>query len=369
MLILNFGDTHISESHVFSSPTKDMLSIRLHEHIDCHRWVAQLIRELKPDLVVNNGDIVHTQGSITSEVAYATSMSYELIFEACKDIGVECWCLVGNHDKFSDDASIVYTTRFLKFSPQCVIFDEPTLANGIAMIPHFKNSDSVANEFNKLSSAPISFSHLDIHGARFHDTAVDKHGVPQSVFEPFELSINGHYHLPQCIGKGSYQFIRVVGEKESNFGNFKIGMPGAPQEFSFREPKSSLGRGVCLIDTEAKTVRMIENTESPRFIRLPAAALGKLSRIPTKDYLMIEAPSEANLDEYLEQLKDYKYVVHYELNRSSRISSLDENSDSSQSPSELIDIHLSDTSYDDIKKEDVKRTGVELVTRANGSGK
>jgi DNA repair exonuclease SbcCD nuclease subunit len=329
-----------------------------------------LIRELKPDLVINNGDIVHTQGSITSEVSFATSLSYELVFDACKDVGIECWYMVGNHDKFSDEACVVYTTRFLKFSPQCRVFDKPTVANGIAIIPHFKNSDNLAKEFNKIMSGKISFSHLDVNGARFHDTAVDKHGIPQSVFEPFELSINGHYHLPQCMGKGCYEFFRTIGAKSSSFGHFKIGMPGAPQEFSFREPKSSLGRGVCLIDTEAKTVHMIENTESPRFLRLPVAALSKLSRIPTKDYLMIEAPSEANIDEYLEQLADYKYTVHYDINRSSRIASLDDSvSNNNRSPSELIDLHLSDSEYDEPMKVDIKATGIDLVTKATGGGK
>lgn len=279
MRILWFSDTHLHPTHRFSHPTRDALSVRLLESIDCHRWVGSQIRTHKPDLVVCGGDIVHSQGQVSVDTLHAVALAMNEVNVACHEVGAPLWVLVGNHDKESDDSRMVYASKFLMGWSGVRIFDRPTLADGIAVIPHLKADEAALKSFaatENLFQADLALTHLDIAEARFHAKLADEHGLPRSIFANFKTVVNGHYHMPQVLGN--------------------IYMPGSPQTFSFREPQSDIQKGIALIDDGV--VSFIQNNHSPQWLTFTEDNLDELmGREGKRDYASISVLNTGSLED------------------------------------------------------------------------
>lgn len=300
--ILNFGDTHIHSFHEFSKPVQDGLTTRLKEHIGCYEWICSLIRRYQPDLVVNNGDIIHTQSQVSSEVLQVAATAEAHMASVCKSAGAEYVVLVGNHDKKSNDASVIKTTHFLKYINGINLIDEPSVRGNIAYIPHCTR-EQLSQYLNNLSKAKFGFAHLDISGCRFSANMVDTHGINNDMFSNFKFLINGHYHGRQ--------------EFNTNNGKSKVYCTGAPQYWSFREPRFSTGRGVSLIEYNDSNgsyiVNHIDNNVSPDFVTLQN--LEDIKNTKSNDYLKLQVLYESDLDDYKHFLEGRQYSVEILVDR------------------------------------------------------
>lgn len=351
MKILSFGDQHFYGFHRFSKPSRNGLSTRLHEHLDSCRWIASVIRERKPDMVKNGGDIIHTLGQITTDVLFAAAEGMNIINEACIEVGASYVIDVGNHDLMSENSEDVYATRFLKYYPNITLIDKPTLADGILHIPYTSDPRKLtAALLQNSSSIKLVDSHLDIAGARFHATRKDEHGTKTELFERFPIVINHHYHLPQIM----------------QTQNYKIIMPGSPQEWSFHEPKGDIEKGMVLLDTDTGEYELIPNLVSPKFRVLINPSEEDILATKNNDYLLLKFMMDSDFERVRELLNDTRagrYETEIEVRRN--FDNYDQmeytEQDNTSPPEELIREYVSQAPHQSIDSDQIIQAGVDLV--------
>lgn len=286
MRILAFGDTHIHGLHAFSRPSRDAWTTRHHEHVACREWLAEIIRTRCPDLVVNGGDILHTQGQASYADIHVAVECEARIAYACRDVRAEYVVLLGNHEKLTDTGRYLYGTRWLRYMRHVILIDQAEVMNRVAFIPHTLDYGVLRS----LPPAEIGFSHLDVRGARFHATRVDTQGMDPA-HTPVPLLINHHYHVPQELsGAGA----RIV-------------FPGAPQTWGFHEPQE--GRGAIWIEGD-KVERLY--ADLPRFLTVTPE---QLPDTRAQDYLLVQAVFESDLEPYRDILAERQYRVQVQAPR------------------------------------------------------
>lgn len=352
MKIIHYTDTHWYPFHQFSSPTRNALTTRHMETIECHEWIAKMIRKLKPDLVVNGGDLVHQQGSVDTDTLHALTIGEGAIEEACADLKIKRRILVGNHDKKSDEAKLSHSTHFLKYWPTVELLDSCEVRDGIAFIPHSHFSDAdFAKALNSVQGQRLAFSHLDFKGAKFHEALSASHGLEPNVFKNFTRVVNGHYHLAQELGN--------------------IFMTGTPQYFSFREPRNDIPKGILYIDTETNRYERIPNPVSPGWLMFDEPEVAQIKDLSKNNYLMINVTSKGILedhgltDEFLREFKGHEIITDVERIKPNLITdgeAVDVNMKSEEENlSEYIDLHQD---MPDEERDTLKQLGAELISKA-----
>lgn len=293
MKIINFGDTHIHHSHEYSYPTANGSTKRLDEHIATYRYLCSVIEEEKPDIVINNGDIIHSQGNIATEVIATASICEKKIAAVCKSIGSQYWVLVGNHDKKSDRPDGAISTRFLEGYYDLQLITFPEVRDQIFLIPHLSRHQYHLLHEIKHTGYLLTFSHLDICGAKYHSQMYDTSGATEESGIS-GIVFNGHYHEKQEI--------RLSNETT-------VVCTGAPQYWSRREPRFG-GRGYLVITTDihSNTTKWEHKSiPAPDFITLSSPTVKEIESINPKHYLHIKLMYETQLEKLREALSGRIY--------------------------------------------------------------
>lgn len=304
MKILNFGDTHIHHSHEYSYPTANGSTRRLDEHRATYRYLCSIIEEEKPDLVINNGDIIHSQGQVSTEVIDTAARCERHVAAVCRSVGSQYWVLVGNHDKKSDRADGAIATSFLSGYYDLQLITQPQVRDQIFLVPHLSLYQYPLLHEVRHTGYHLTFSHLDIRGARYHASLADTSGANEDN-GIHGIVFNGHYHEKQEI--------RLSNETT-------VVCTGAPQYWSRREPRFG-GRGYLMIESDIHNTRWEHRSiPAPDFLTLLNPSESDIQSIDPCHYLHIKVTYEPQLEKLRDALSGRHYSSEVVVNRPNRIS-------------------------------------------------
>jgi hypothetical protein len=202
--MLLYADIQVGKFSLFDQQSMSGYGLRLDNIIQACEWVANEIRQRKPTIVVNLGDIFDPIGILDSDSLSAGSKCIAIVQEACDEVGAEHIMLVGNHDYGYVSRKVTSIDHFGFLTKIKVIRDSSTFMFGnklILAIPYLSDQTHIQNSFNGAMAAGcrLAVTHLDYRGARFNAKMQSDYGANSSDFSQMNI-INGHYHISQSLG-------------------------------------------------------------------------------------------------------------------------------------------------------------------------
>ena len=256
MKFLIFGDLQISDRRQdYMAYTQQTL-----------QYLGQLVRERRPDYLINLGDLIDTFGTVRlTDLGYAYEwMNYlgremagggtphnadgnaDALRAATAD--PRLWILKGNHD-MDDREGKRASCQVMEQNAR--IFMELTTTEidgfGYALVlPYTRDYAHMMNTLESIAELDVEvkviFAHTDWIGCRMTPAMVSKEGLePVKVQELFPNAtiFAGHYHHPQTVGN-----LHIV---------------GSPQHMRFDDVLGAIPRGFAFWDSETGTVERIPN--------------------------------------------------------------------------------------------------------------
>jgi len=235
-----FSDIHIGLG-LDSSTWHDIV-------LEFAKWVSEIyLKEGINDIIIP-GDIFHNRNEISvNTLATATEF-----FDILKDFKI--YILAGNHDCYYKDRSDVNSISLLKGWSNITIADkEPLLLKAgnktISLIPW-------GTEIKDIPNTDICFGHFEIQTFYMNTFKKCDHGMESAnLLNKAPLVISGHFH----------------GKDERKYSKGKIVYVGSPYQQNFGDVDQI--RGVYTLDLETEEFVFIENTVSPKHIKIPLSML------------------------------------------------------------------------------------------------
>lgn len=194
MKALYWTDHHVYPYNEFSRPTTDGRTTLLEEHEKTYQWIANTIRQEKPDFVFNLGDTAQTIGFLDALSLTCIEQGETLIDDACQSVGAEIRRMIGNHDILSD-ATRIHVFPFLKNVVSEVRYEHPFL-----FVPFYRDISEwrPAYEAAMAQGPHRVYIHLDVVGGRFNSSS---HACTSGFIAQGPTQVYaGHFHHPQDVG-------------------------------------------------------------------------------------------------------------------------------------------------------------------------
>ncbi len=194
-------------------------------------WINEVIKDYKPDAVVNLGDTFDTHAVLRSEIAG----EFKKHIKHVTGMGIRYYYILGNHDFYKPNSSEYHALQSMEGMYKFDVIDKRTdftlnQKNGITMIPYLPDHTQFPKE-----TQPILIAHQTFVGADYGymrpEVGVDAGAVNA------EIIISGHIHVKQEFGKVIY--------------------PGTPYAQSVNDIDQH--KGVMLFDTDTYEREFIES--------------------------------------------------------------------------------------------------------------
>ena len=284
MKIFMYSDLHISKTSsilpLTSSNSK--YTYRQNMIIETGKYLAEIIDEVKPNLIINLGD-TFDQHTITS---YDIDVASEF-FKCFRYINIPHLVLVGNHEMINYDYNAI---KILSNIDNITVITEPSTVDldfiaslhpdsvvtsqsanremestKIALMPYMEYKDIL-----EFPDGDFLFSHIDIMGMKIRGDYELPEGVSAEQLSKYKLVFNGHIHKPSIKGN-------VVNVGSISTHSFSDDNDAVPQCYVF--------------DTNTLNLQTYKPTMCPLFRK-------------------VEVSTEDELVYYLNYLdKNYKYVL------------------------------------------------------------
>ena len=262
MKIFLYSDLHISRTSSIMPIDVDnsKYTFRQQMIINLGNYMAEIIKEEKPDLIINCGDS-YDQHTITS---YDIDVASEF-FKCFQNLNIDHYVLVGNHEMVNQNFNAI---SLLNNINGIKVIDEPCTIGELAFLPYCNYK-----EILEFPEGKFLFSHQDIQGSLIRGEFALPEGISTDVLkEKYKLVFNGHIH------KSS------INQNVVNVGSIST--------HSFSDDNDSVPQ--CYIfDTETLDLKVFKPTMCPLF----------------RKYEMKDQMND--LYTYIDSLdKNYKYIVH-----------------------------------------------------------
>jgi DNA repair protein SbcD/Mre11 len=224
MRIVHFADNHLGAG----------TDQRAQDVIDSFRQAVDKIIDVRPDLVINAGDLFHMVHPSNWVIAFAS----EQLIRLARDAGIPTFIITGNHDapkqaqmgaalaifKDYENIHVVYKSRYEK-----VRIGEVS----ISAVPHCIDTMTMKQEMARIECDPTArYNILVLHGVvggikEFQMADLSEQEIPTSCFEKgFDYVALGHYHKYTRIREmvyysGSTERLSMS-EKDSSKGFIEI---------------------------------------------------------------------------------------------------------------------------------------------------
>ena len=312
MKIFMYSDLHISKTSSILPLTSRNYKYTYRQNmiIETGKYLASLIDELKPDLIVNLGD-TFDQHTITS---YDVDVASEF-FKCFRYLNIPHLVLVGNHEMINADFNAI---QILNNIDNITVISEPTTIDLSLLSAFNPNSDVVVQsanseiqsekiacmpyrEFRDITEFPngdFLFSHLDIIGMKIRGDYEMQDGVSVDQLSKYKLVFNGHIHKPSI--KGS-----IINVGSISTHSFSDDMDAVPQCYLF--------------DTQTLNLNTYKPTICPLFRKVEITTCDELVKYLNylnKDYnyvLQITCPFELK-EEVKELVAKADFVIGNRLN-------------------------------------------------------
>jgi DNA repair exonuclease SbcCD nuclease subunit len=289
MKLLFYADLHFRENGSFipwNKPVGNGLSIELNNTIIGCQFVAEQIKALYPDLVVNLGDIFHPMESISVSTLYGAHLGLSLISKACKELGIKHYLVNGNHDIYSENNLICSTSILTGYFDEILASEDVVIGQGdIGIVPFHSSPEAVYNGLititGFLDQDGVLLTHNDFAGAKYENN----HETDSNLSPDLPIQIfSGHIHLPQTVGSVIY----VGSLVQHRFSQYGLNE-----------------NGILLYDTETKEVKRFRNNRSKHYV-----VVKDLDRAREFDpqQVVLKVFSDQSHEEVELILKDYEYA-------------------------------------------------------------
>ena len=255
MKIFMYSDLHISKTSSILPQTEGKYSYRQQIIMATGKWLATLVKEEKPDIIINLGD-TFDQHTITS---YDIDTASEF-FGNFKDLKVPHIVLVGNHEMINKDFNAI---ALLKHINNVIVIDEPSTINlevngngnpiPLAFLPY-----QDWKEIKEFPKGNYLFSHLDIQGSSIRRGSELKEGLTLDSLSEFKLVFNGHIHKPSIRGN----IVNVGSITTHGFGDDEDTVPTA-----------------YIFDTDTMDLKQFKSNLSPLFRKITCNTTDELKSI------------------------------------------------------------------------------------------
>jgi DNA repair exonuclease SbcCD nuclease subunit len=209
------------------------------------------------DVVVFLGDIFDNRQSINLKfMTYATSLFYR--------IGqiLETHIIVGNHDVYYKNTNDVSSLDGFSFIPNVHVYKQPQVVNlgkPCLMLPWCSNPEQEQQYLSEYKGrAEYVFSHSEMRDLMLNKKVKQEHGTPLKSFSDYTRVYSGHIHYSQ-----RKKNIVMVGNA-----------------YPMTRSDSDNKKGIYILEPETGAEQFIENTHSPKFVKLH---LNKLLETPISE--------------------------------------------------------------------------------------
>ncbi len=242
MKILLYGDLQISRKR---SDYMEFVQAALTE-------IHGAVRELKPDILINMGDVFDDFGKLdVRDLVYAYQWMEVFGYEQSQR-GKEHWIIKGNHDIADKEGTIAAiqvmqqtSTIYMGLS----VLNIPDLGH-VIVVPYTNDYDAAMaslEEMSGVAEVAAIFTHTDWLGVRpsiksghISTVGLDLKRVRQLF--PDTPIFGGHYHTPMDIGN--------------------LHLVGSPLHMTFSDILSDIQRGYLLWDTESGAISRFTNSST-----------------------------------------------------------------------------------------------------------
>lgn len=169
--------------------------------------------------------------------------------------------LTGNHDIYYKTTLETSSLAIFNHFPQIEIIKtiKPININGIDIlcVPWLVKDSFIKNEFLKLIDDNISydlcFGHFEVNQFEIIPSVYEQKGLPIEAFKNFKYVYSGHFHIRNTIQNVNYL--------------------GSPYEITWNDYGNS--KGITLIDISTFKSEFIENTISPKHLKINLSSVIK----------------------------------------------------------------------------------------------
>lgn len=242
-----FTDIHLGEHQ--DSPKWHKITL------DFAEWVAKDLKSREISTVLITGDIFHDR----NEINLATIDAAWKFFDILKDFKIII--TTGNHDCYYKNNSEINSLSIFKHSKHIEIVDdyefiENFYGKKVSLVPW-------GYDISKLKKSDYIFGHFEINGFRLNNAKVCEHGTKtEDILLKSKRVFSGHFHH----------------NDERDFGTKgEIIYVGSPFQFNFGD--MSTKRGYYVLDFEDDSREFVENTISPKHIKLRTSDLPKGNKV------------------------------------------------------------------------------------------
>ena len=252
-------------------------------------WLNKLIRETKPDIVVNLGDSLDNHAVIRSE---ALNELMKHIFTIV-DMGIPYVYVKGNHDQASPKESDYHALLPFKGRIKGLhIVDEVIELFGITFVPFLGNPAAFPKK-----TLPICIAHQTFLGADYGAINA-KEGIDGETVEGADIIISGHIHKKSTIGKVIYvgspfsqdasdiNQVKGISVLDTDTLNFKFHPTPLPTWRSF---KFELGPGQTIEQLHAALKEAITGSSDHWVLEVKGPKAEIISYIDSSQYLKLIA--------------------------------------------------------------------------------
>lgn len=300
MKIFIYSDVHISKTSSILPLTSSnpKYTYRQNMIIELGKYLANIIDEEKPDLIINLGDTFdqHTVSSYDIDVASE-------FFKCFRYINIPHLVLVGNHEMINQDFNAIELlgniNNITVISEPCTINTNLVLCNSqepnmeLAFYPYCDYNDIL-----DLPKGKYLFSHLDIQGSKIRGSIVLENGIEPTSLKQYDLVFNGHIH------------------KSSTMNNiFNV---GSVTTHSFSDDDDFVPQ-CYILDTSSLNLKKFKPTVCPLFRKLTVNSIEelnvKLDRLDKSYKYIVQCVCPYTIKDSVKQvLKNCDLVLNSRLN-------------------------------------------------------
>lgn len=200
MKIFMYSDLHISRtSSIMPTLSNSKYTYRQQMILDIGKYMANIIDEEKPDVIINLGD-TFDQHTITS---YDIHIASEF-FKCFRMFNIPHLVLVGNHEMINQNFNAI---QLLGNINNITVITEPCTVDSFVIKPDSEKIQLAFlpycdyKEILEFPAGQILFSHQDIQGSSVRGDFTLPDGIEPNVLKTkYKLVFNGHIHKPSISG-------------------------------------------------------------------------------------------------------------------------------------------------------------------------
>lgn len=316
--VLIYADNQVMPTNEYSSILPSGYTTLLEQHRKTYAWIAEQVADLKPDMVVNLGDTIETQGFVDTLTLNVITEGLGKVAAVCKLLGIKHYQILGNHD--------IKTLKPLIHSlPQFPVVEDFLYLKkeDILFQSYTENFDAFKGRLEKKNPAWV-FTHVDAKGSLLFKGLFGKGFDPRWL--PSECTVfNGHHHVPHTMNNSIGQPVWInVGS--CMYHNHKDkAVPDQPRGILLATlSKSQIGSRVECERIENPHTDILHTVE----VDPDTPFTVPNTVIPSRTYLRVITPADMkeSLLPLLEGYKGHKFIpieIHQDSRKSAVVSTMD----------------------------------------------